>query len=34
MVNNSRPVSADVRAKVERAIRELNYACRRPSRAR
>lgn len=25
VVNNSRPVSADVRAKVERAIRELNY---------
>jgi len=25
VVNNSRPVSADVRAKVERAIRDLNY---------
>jgi LacI family transcriptional regulator len=25
VVNNSRPVSADVRAKVERAIRELDY---------
>jgi LacI family transcriptional regulator len=25
VVNNSRPVSADVRTKVERAIRELNY---------
>ena len=25
VVNNSRPVSADVRAKVELAIRELNY---------
>ena len=25
VVNNSRPVSADVRAKVERAIRQLNY---------
>ncbi|MCC8391590.1 LacI family transcriptional regulator [Paraburkholderia sp. MMS20-SJTR3] len=25
VVNNSRPVSADVRAKVERAIRELHY---------
>jgi LacI family transcriptional regulator len=25
VVNNSRPVSADVRAKVERAIHELNY---------
>ncbi|KVE33929.1 LacI family DNA-binding transcriptional regulator [Burkholderia sp. TSV86] len=25
VVNNSRPVSADVRAKVEQAIRELNY---------
>jgi LacI family transcriptional regulator len=25
VVNNSRPVSADVRAKVEGAIRELNY---------
>ncbi len=25
VVDNSRPVSADVRAKVERAIRELDY---------
>lgn len=26
VVNNSRPVSADVRAKVEHAIRQLHYA--------